>query len=863
MKKAKKKADIIDQSLETAVAEEQTEQNAVAEPQQVTPEVAPDLAPEQAAIVRVQAEGKKDKKSKKDKKEKKDKKGKKQDLQDLSLVADAQENAQPEEESSSEVVALASDSTDNAIVQDENPSDVVSEEGTQAADKQPKTKKKKHNKVGFYFSSLMKFYNPITFLPITCLLYVVFFAADIADGKGISFFSAHKLPIIVLVSIMAVALIVWGFITMRSKRVCSLDAFLLIGTLVGFGMILQCVILQHFSPFNELAIMTIALTAFVLVLMTIRIAIFKPVAQENANDAVYTAKNKLMMYFKVVFTKYAAFIVMLALVGILIIYIVTQSPMLENFEYIATDLEVVVTAAFAGAAIVMMVIALFIRLVRGRANLVDCMPYIFVIVAIGTLLYYFISKIYMYMYLAIACGIIGILWLVLCQYTLKMSIYKKDTRAHVVINKPESHDEEPQEEIEEPTDDEPVYEPIEEPKDDEPVVEPIEEPKDEEPVAEPLEEPVEEPIEEPIEEPQDEPVVEPLAEVAEPVEEPVEEVIAEPQEEPKQEPVVQTIVHVIEEHKDEDDSEINERLANIENNLVALMNQRDEKDEDDDEDEEDEEEEEDITAIKSVRPRMTFMTKLRLASDDLKAFYTEIKNELLSYGFRNRISKTKENFNHSRDTKARLVINGKTMKLYLALDPASLDEKYYHHKDMSEKKGVAEIPTMMPVRSKLAVKKAKELITKLAESCQLEKKPRYKTKDFSEELSSEGMTLTERKGYGYLVRDSITLEQAQQLPDELAEQLADVYTEENKFMRFIKTTVSLDDIVGQFDDGDVVTIDSIREGGIGVQNANYLIIEDGQVVNKKLKVYVDEITPNAVKMIALAGGEVYRIWRKR
>ena len=103
MKKAKKKADIIDQSLETAVAEEQTEQNAVAEPQQVTPEVASESAPEQAAIVRVQAEGKKDKKSKKDKKEKKDKKGKKQDLQDLSLVADAQENAQPEEESSSEV----------------------------------------------------------------------------------------------------------------------------------------------------------------------------------------------------------------------------------------------------------------------------------------------------------------------------------------------------------------------------------------------------------------------------------------------------------------------------------------------------------------------------------------------------------------------------------------------------------------------------------------------------------------------------------------------------------------------------------------------------------------------------------------
>lgn len=826
MKKADKKAQNTDQTLDTTQVPETLDVS-----QEST-----QAQPEQTTIIRVQAEGKKEKANKKKSKKSsvdtfaqskasaKGKKGKKQQT-----VVGFLDEPEKEEETNMPY------GPGGELRYETYDSHEVAEEEEDAG------KKKKRNKIAFYFGSLMKFYNPITLLPITCLLYVVFFAADIADGAGIPFFEQHKSFMITMVAVIGAALIVWAFITMGKQKVCSLDAFLLIGLLVSLGMLLQCVILKHFSPINDLAIMTLALTGAMLVLMTIRIAIFKVRVQEKANDAVYNASNKLSMYFKVVFTKYAAFIVMLALLGILIIYIVTKSPVLENFEYVASNLEVFVTFAFAAVAVVMMVVSLFIRLVRGRANLVDCMPYIFIIVAIGTLLAYFIFDIYMYLYIAIGCGIVGLLWLILCQYTLKMSIYKRDNRAHVVISKPVYAVEE-QEEIAEPQE-EPVH--IEEPVD-EPVEEPIEEPV-EEPVEEPIEEPVEEPVEEPIEEPVDEPVVEPVAEV-----------IEEPKDEPVQ-PVVQTVYVPID---DRDDEEIKERLESIETNLVALMNQN-KDDDDDDEDDDEDEEEEDISAIKSVRPRFTYITKLRLASDDIKKFYSELKNELLSYGFRNRISKTKENFNHSRDTKARIVINGKTLKLYLALDPKELDEKYYHHKDMSEKRGVAEIPTLMPVRSKLAVKKAKELIAKIAEASQLEKKPRYKEKDFTEELSPEGMTLAERKGYGYLVRDAFTLEQAEALPDELAEQLADVYTEENKFMRFIKTSVSLDDIVAQFDDGDVVTIDSIREGGIGVQNANYLIIEDGQLVNKKLKVYVDEITPNAVKMIALAGGEVYRIWRKR
>ena len=334
----------------------------------------------------------------------------------------------------------------------------------------------------------------------------------------------------------------------------------------------------------------------------------------------------------------------------------------------------------------------------------------------------------------------------------------------------------------------------------------------------------------------------PIVEEEPVVEQPVEE---EPQ------PVEETPV---EEPAPVEDPVVEEAPAPVE------IEEEEEVEEDDDTEEEEEEEEE--ISVKSIRPRYDYTTKMKLASNDLKTFYSEIKNEFYSYGMKSRISKAKENFTKGREIVARFVINGKTLKLYIALDPATLDQKYFHHKDMSEKKAVAEIPTMLQIRSKQSVSRAKELIAMLAEKIELAKKPRYKEKDFSEDLSSSELTLTQRKGYGYLIKDEIKLEDVEQMPDEFAEVLADVSTDESKSMRFIKTTVTLEEIAEHFEDGDIVTIDTVRESDIGAPNANYLIVEEGQKLNKKLKVYVDEITPNALKMIALAGGEVYKIWRK-
>ncbi len=259
-----------------------------------------------------------------------------------------------------------------------------------------------------------------------------------------------------------------------------------------------------------------------------------------------------------------------------------------------------------------------------------------------------------------------------------------------------------------------------------------------------------------------------------------------------------------------------------------------------------------------IKPKMSFDMRLRVADDDTKTFYSDIKNELLSYGIHDRISRHRENFNQGRINICRMVINGKTLKVYLAVDPESIDKRYFHHTDVGHRKGLIELPTMINVRSKVAARKVKELITLMMESLVISKKP-YEPQDFAKELTLDGFTTVESKGYDYLVEKSMTLEKAKAYPDNFAAQLIEM-VEDNQYQeKFIKTELTLDDLSKNFKNGDVVDIAKVRELGLGAKNSNFLSIKESDKMATKLKVYANEYTPDAVKMICLSGGEAFLV----
>ena len=247
-------------------------------------------------------------------------------------------------------------------------------------------------------------------------------------------------------------------------------------------------------------------------------------------------------------------------------------------------------------------------------------------------------------------------------------------------------------------------------------------------VAKPEEEPsVEEPVEEVIEEPVEEPLVEETVEEElvgeEPVEEPVEEEIIE------EEPIAQ-------ESNDEPFS------------FGGFSSDEDETEEDEDEDEEDNEEDEDeedglmvnqiygqTSSSMGKINRIDFDEKVEKASPDLKRHYNEIKNVIMKYrNVHSRISKAGDSFRCKGQKYVYMTIIGKTLKVYLAVDPFSIDQNVYHHRDVSNKKKYQVTPTLLRVKSELSVKKTIKLIEVMFEDNMIDVKKKVEEKDYVQEL---------------------------------------------------------------------------------------------------------------------------------
>ena len=172
-----------------------------------------------------------------------------------------------------------------------------------------------------------------------------------------------------------------------------------------------------------------------------------------------------------------------------------------------------------------------------------------------------------------------------------------------------------------------------------------------------------EPVKEP--EPQPEPVVEPQPE-PEPVVEPTPE--PEPQPEPEPEPVVEE-APVVEEPAPEP-----------------------------------------VVEEKAKIIRIPFEERITSAEKEMKDNYNELKNDIMAYGVKSRVSNSGDTFRLHRKTYVKLTIAGKSLKLYFALNPDDYKDSTLPIQDASEKNIYAEIPLVFKVKSGLSMRRAKQLI---------------------------------------------------------------------------------------------------------------------------------------------------------
>ncbi len=194
----------------------------------------------------------------------------------------------------------------------------------------------------------------------------------------------------------------------------------------------------------------------------------------------------------------------------------------------------------------------------------------------------------------------------------------------------------------------------------------------------------------------------------EPVEEIVEEVAPEIVEEPAQEevPVEEELAVAVDPVYEED---MNGQLVDAETGLV-------------------------------VRLKRSFTAKMKQSDEQIKVYYSDIKNALTSYKkINSNVSWHGDRFNYGRETVAKIGINGKTLCFYLALDPndPELKTTVYHQKDVGAQKAYESTPFMVKVKSDAASKKALRLVGILAEKLGAEEDESFQEVDYVAEYAYE------------------------------------------------------------------------------------------------------------------------------
>lgn len=151
-----------------------------------------------------------------------------------------------------------------------------------------------------------------------------------------------------------------------------------------------------------------------------------------------------------------------------------------------------------------------------------------------------------------------------------------------------------------------------------------------------------------------------------------------------------------------------------------------------------------------TRYKRSFRAKIIESADAVKENYFALKNALLSYaGVNSQISWSNDRFFMAGETVARISVRGKTLCLYLDLDPAAYPASIYHQRAVGDTKQYEKTPMMVKVKSETALKRALQLVAILMErldTVPIEREPVDYAEEFAfrsqEELIQEGLIKT-------------------------------------------------------------------------------------------------------------------------
>lgn len=344
-----------------------------------------------------------------------------------------------------------------------------------------------------------------------------------------------------------------------------------------------------------------------------------------------------------------------------------------------------------------------------------------------------------------------------------------------------------------------------------------------------------------------------------------------------------TYMHVFEKKK----ALVQNSVADQENVEAPILNSNEEEQQDNLPTplEDKEEVEDDFTEIQAIEKdgktsyivikySKSFLAKLIQSDEETKRFYSDIKNELLSYdGVKSRMSWKWETFRIGRKTLAKLRLRGKTLSLCLALDVKTYMESKYIVEDLSQIKSFIDTPCLYRIKNNRRLKYSLELISDLMEKNGVTKKdiakedycllyPYEDTAALIEKklikvlTDEEAQSGTQFKPKEILKQVSVQ-EVDQLMQDSIAADMIEISN--HKSDKTKQGIINIDTLSEYFESEEVVTLDEVKKRIKGFSSkVTYLKVLARGTLDKPLTVEADSFSLQAVKMIVLTGGKVLK-----
>lgn len=289
--------------------------------------------------------------------------------------------------------------------------------------------------------------------------------------------------------------------------------------------------------------------------------------------------------------------------------------------------------------------------------------------------------------------------------------------------------------------------------------------------------------------------------------------------------------------------------------------------------------------IVRVRYDRSFTAKLIQAEKKVQHYYSEIKNSLSSYEkAKSRVLWGGENFSVGRNVFAKLFIRGKTVFVNLPLEPNGHFYDDYKAEYVGNVKKYEKTPMRIRVKTERGLKNAVNLIGIVAESNGFVRTETDKTDYFfayettealiekkliklipvgkkgvpAKEENSETNLTAAVADESYETRNVISAADAPTvMSSESARKMIKTFSG-GKWKKSRKVVVNVDVLSASFSAGDMVTVDKLIEKKIVPSKTKAVKILARGVLDKPLTVIAQDYSDDAVKMILIVGGEVWK-----